>query len=717
ISFAMNRPQEVKLHFLDYWRIVRIRLGLIFLIFVVVLGTTAVVTYLQPREYSSFATIELRPDMTPVRIFENEPVGSERTGFDPKFTPTQFQIITRKGVLYPVIEQLELDKKWGSIGQPMPKEFAYSKLEQMLSLQEIRNTNLIQITVFSVDPAEAALLANTIAQVYMDQRISERRDLVTKGLEQLRDEVTKKEQEVNQAYAEASKLRTESGVVDPNPDSLENSTRVEDSSVMANQAKVDEAQSQVATLSSRVERLDELKREDLMRAAGLLKLDDPIIEQKLPAYQTAQTEKARLLNSGLGRNHPDVKAIQAQIDLLQQQLGQQIDSIRKGLTTQLAIAQSSLKAMQNNLGLTLNQQQEKKTASVRYLDAKYRYVQERKLLEAAKTRLNTETMERTMPQQSAAIRDVAEPGLFPTKPKVFLNLVLGAVAGLALGVGLAFFLEYLDTSLKSMDDIENCLGFPVLAVIPKGTKLLTTVDADSADGEAYRLLGTGLESRENNLVARTISVVSGGASEGKSTTTCNLAITFALAGQRVLVVDADMRRSTLHRLLNVESRPGLADYLSGDAELDKTIKPASIENLFLLPSGSSGSNVVSLLKSTRMSEFVKIARQQFDVVLFDCTPLLGVSDASIVAKLTDACLLVVQHRRFPRSMLLRVKQMLEAFGVTVLGVVLNNVDVRHDPHYQFYTSYREYYGKPRKRRDSRGALENAGAKASIGNDR
>jgi len=712
----MNRPQEVKLHFLDYWRIVRIRLGLIFLIFVVVLGTTAVVTYLQPREYSSFATIELRPDMTPVRIFENEPVGSERTGFDPKFTPTQFQIITRKGVLYPVIEQLELDKKWGSIGQPMPKEFAYSKLEQMLSLQEIRNTNLIQITVFSVDPAEAALLANTIAQVYMDQRISERRDLVTKGLEQLRDEVTKKEQEVNQAYAEASKLRTESGVVDPNPDSLENSTRVEDSSVMANQAKVDEAQSQVATLSSRVERLDELKREDLMRAAGLLKLDDPIIEQKLPAYQTAQTEKARLLNSGLGRNHPDVKAIQAQIDLLQQQLGQQIDSIRKGLTTQLAIAQSSLKAMQNNLGLTLNQQQEKKTASVRYLDAKYRYVQERKLLEAAKTRLNTETMERTMPQQSAAIRDVAEPGHFPTKPKVFLNLVLGALAGLALGVGLAFFLEYLDTSLKSMDDIENCLGLPVLAVIPKGTKLLTSVDADSADGEAYRLLGTGLESRQNNLVARAISVVSGGASEGKSTTTCNLAITFALAGQRVLVVDADMRRSTLHQLLNVERRPGLADYLSGDAELDQTIKPASIENLFLLPSGSSGSNVVSLLKSTRMSEFVKIARQQFDVVLFDCTPLLGVSDASIVAKLTDACLLVVQHRRFPRSMLLRVKQMLEAFGVTVLGVVLNNVDVRHDPHYQFYTSYREYYGKPRKRQKSRGVLENAGAKASIGND-
>src|SRR5262249_40238141 len=154
----------------------------------------------------------------------------------------------------------------------------------------------------------------------------------------------------------------------------------------------------------RVQRLDELKREDLMRAAGLLKLNDPIIEQKLPAYQTAQAEKARMLNSGLGRNHPDVKAIQAQIDLLQQQLSQKIDSIRKGLTTELEIAKSSLQAMQSNLGLTQNRQEEKKTASVQYLDAKYRYIQERKLLEAAKTRLNSETMERTMPQQSAMIR-------------------------------------------------------------------------------------------------------------------------------------------------------------------------------------------------------------------------------------------------------------------------------------------------------------------------
>ena len=418
-------------------------------------------------------------------------------------------------------------------------------------MHECRNTNLIQITVFSIEPAEAALLANTIAQVYMSQRIAERQEIVANGLEQLRDEVKKQEGAVNEAYAEASKLRTENGISDPNPDSLDNSMRVEDSSLLANQAKVDQTQSEVATLRSRVEQLDRLKREDLMRAAGLLNLNDPIIEQKLPIYQSAQAEKARLLSSGLGKNHPDVKAQQAQIDVLEQQLSQQIDSILTGLQTQLEIAQNSLKAIQGNLTSTQDQQQQKKTASVQYLDAKYRYIQERKLLEGAKTRLNTELMERTMPQQSAAIRDRAEPALFPSKPKVLLNLILGGFAGIALGIGLAFFLEYLDTSVKTMDGVEKVLELPVLGLIPKGTRLLTNIGEDSPDAEAYRILSTNLEFHGNNVVARTISVVSGGPSEGKSTTTCNPAITFAAAGQRVLIVDADLRRLSQHRFLEL----------------------------------------------------------------------------------------------------------------------------------------------------------------------
>ena len=691
----MDHTQETKIHFLDYWRIVRARLGLVFLVFLLVVSTVGVVTYFTPREYSSFATIELEPDMTPVRIFQDETGAIDNARLDPKFAATQFQIISRKGVLYPVIDQLDLQKKWGSNDQLLPMEAAYRKLQSELSLQEVRNTNLIQITVYSTDPGEAALLANTIAQVYMDQRIAERQSLVAKSLQQLQDDVKKKEEDVNAAYAEASRLRSQNGIVDPNPDSLDNAMRVEDSSVLTNQSKVDEAKSQVASLKSRVEQLDRLKREDLMRAAGLLNLNDPIIEQKLPVYQTDEAEKARLLNSGLGRNHPDVKAIQAQIDVLERQLSQQIDSIQKGLEAQLAIAEESLKTMQNNLSATQEVQQQKKTASVQYLNAKYRYIEERRLLEEAKTRLNTEEMERTMPQQSAAIRDQAEPALFPSRPKAFLNLLLGSLAGLVLGVGLAFFVEYLDTSIKTMDDIEKFLDLPVLGVIPKGIRMLSEVSEDSPDAEAYRLLSTNIELRwdKDGAGARMISIVSGTAGEGKSTTACNLGSTFAAAGQRVLIVDADMRRPSQHKLLAVNCRIGLGDYLAGEAELDAAIHPTTITNLYLMPGVTQRKSIVGLLNSKRTEELLKAVRKEFDIVLFDCTPIFGVSDASIVTNLVDACLLVVQHRRLPRKALFRVKRTVDSLAATVLGVVLNNVDVRHDHQYRLYTSYRDYSGK------------------------
>jgi polysaccharide biosynthesis transport protein len=604
----------------------------------------------------------------------------------------------RKGVLYPVIDRLDLQRKWGSTGEPLPKEVANKRLLGMLSLQEVRNTNLIQIDVYSTDPQEAALLANTIADVYMEQRISEQQSLVSKGLDQMVDDVKKQEEAVSQAYVEASRLRTEANIVDPNPDSLDNSGRVEDSNVMSNQEKVNETRSEVATLQSRVAELDRLKSEDLMRAAGQLNLNDPIIEQKLPIYQSLLADKAKMLNSGLGVNHPDVKAAQAEIDTIEGQLRKQIDSIRKGLATQLAIAEDSLKAIESNLTNSQTEQQTKKTASARYLDAKYKYIEERKLLEAAKSRLSSESMERTMPRNAAFVRDLAEPALFPSKPNVTLNIALGVAAGLVLSISLAFFVEYLDTSVKTMDDVEKYVDLPVLAVIPQRTKMLPNAGDDTADAEAYRILKTNVDFNRKKINASTFSIVSGGAQEGKSTTACNLATSWAKSGQRILVVDADMRRPSQHRLFGLENRLGLGNYLKGEATLDEIIHPTSVSNLSLTPAGSAATDVVSLLHSKTMKHLVEVAKERFDVVIFDSPPILGVSDASIIASLVDGLIVVVQHRRFPRSMLLRVKKAIQNVGGDILGVVLNNVNIRHDRHYEYYTSYTHYYTKPKNGR-------------------
>jgi succinoglycan biosynthesis transport protein ExoP len=690
----MNTPQEAKLHLLDYWRVIRIRLGLVALIFLLVVITVGITTFLMPKEYMSFATIEVEPNMNPLRIFTNSSTTGEVN--DPKFTQTQFQIITRKGVLYPVIQRLDLENRWARQGQALSLEAAYNKLHSMLQLTEVRNTNLIQISVYSPDPQEAALLANTVAQEYMEQRIAEAQTIISKGLDQLRDEVTQKERAVNDAYAEASRLRTEAGIIDPNPDSFDSGGRVEDSNVLTNQEKVNDSRSQIATLRSRVEQLDRLKSDDLMRAAGLLNLNDPILEQKLPLYQSAVAEKAKLLNSGLGRNHPDVKAIQAQIDTIEQQLRQQIDSLRKGMVTQLTIAENSLKAMEGNLTSSQTAQQEKKTASAQYLDAKYRYLQERKLLESAKTRLSSETMERTMPQKPATIRDPAEPPTLPSRPKVILNLFLGVVAGMVLGVAFAFFLEYLDTSVKTMDEVEKLLDLPVLAVVPKGIHILPRMTEDTPDAEAYRIMKTNVEFARQKVAASVISVVSGGPSEGKSTTVCNLATAYATSGQQTLIIDGDLRRPAQHQLFDLDNRVGLGEYLKGKVSLDEVIQVSHISNLFIITSGEGANSVVSLLNSEKMRELVDTVKDWFDVVIFDCPPILGVSDSLVVSALAEGSIIVTQHRKFPRSMLIRVKAALQNIGTKCLGVVLNNVDVKHDNNYQYYTSYSQYYTKPNK---------------------
>jgi capsular exopolysaccharide synthesis family protein len=308
-------------------------------------------------------------------------------------------------------------------------------------------------------------------------------------------------------------------------------------------------------------------------------------------------------------------------------------------------------------------------------------------------------MELTMPRNAAFVRDPAEPSLFPSKPNVPLNMALGIAAGLVLAISLAFFVEYLDTSVKTMDDVEKYVDLPVLAVIPQRIKLLPSVAGDdTADAEAYRILKTNVDFNRKKLNASTLGIVSGGAQEGKSTTACNLATSWARSGQRILVVDADMRRPSQHRLFGVENHLGLGNYLKGEVAIDKVIYPTSVSNLYLTPAGSAGTDVVSLLHSETMEHFVEGAKERFDIVIFDSPPVLGISDASLIASMVDCSIVVVQHRRFPRSMLLRVKKAIQNVGGKILGVVLNNVNVRHDRNYEYYTSYKHYYSKPKNTR-------------------
>jgi capsular exopolysaccharide synthesis family protein len=176
----------------------------------------------------------------------------------------------------------------------------------------------------------------------------------------------------------------------------------------------------------------------------------------------------------------------------------------------------------------------------------------------------------------------------------------------------------------------------------------------------------------------------------------NLAYTCAKGGYNVLVVDADLRRPTQQRFFEVQNTFGLTDYLTGKATLDEVTRTTKIDNLSFIPSGELPDDAVGILNSQRMTELIQKLKQQYDLVFFDSPPILGVSDGAVLASEVDVTIMVVQHRRFPRAMLQRVKQAVTQVGGTLIGVVLNNVDTKHDDGYSYYNAYSEYYA-PREK--------------------
>ena len=290
------------------------------------------------------------------------------------------------------------------------------------------------------------------------------------------------------------------------------------------------------------------------------------------------------------------------------------------------------------------------------------------------------------------ITDPAEPGKAPVKPNKTVNICLGLVFGLLMGVGLAFFIEYLDTSVKTIDDVERTFQAPVLGVIPQNIGYLLEEGTESKHAEAYRVLRTNLLFSRKDDKLNTIVVVSAGAGEGKSTTTINLATVFAQAGNRVLIVDSDLRRPTLHKLFKVTNNLGLTNYLLKQNTLAELVQTTPVPNLDFMASGRLPNSSMGILGSAQMKEMISELKQRYDFILFDSPPILGVSDASILASEVDLVMQVIQYRRYPQPMTIRAKQMIEKVRGNFVGIVLNNINMSQDEGYYYYSGYyHDYY--------------------------
>jgi len=366
------------------------------------------------------------------------------------------------------------------------------------------------------------------------------------------------------------------------------------------------------------------------------------------------------------------------------------------------------------------------TKSVQYNILKREVDTNKQFYEGLLLRLKEAGVSAGLKASNIRIVDSAVPPTSPVKPKMLSNLALGLILGLGFGVGLAFVQERLDNSLKSADDIEHFLDVPALALIPSSQSLLhekngnrkslpqvllgvagrekpaplkkelrdewLRVDSEllehSTFSEAFRGLRTSVLLSSAARPPRSLAFVSAEPGEGKTTICSNLAISLAQLGKRVLVIDSDMRRPCLRAFFHVAPRTGLSNYLSSHEEWRKMVQPTELGGLDCLASGPVPPNPSELLSSERMQILIHEAAADYNFVLLDSSPLLNIADGRILVTMAEGAILVVKGGFTPRELVHRAQLCVSDVGARLIGVVLNNVDLRHDGYY--YSRYHYY---------------------------
>jgi len=709
-------PPEASLHFLDYWRIIRIRKTVIISVFLLISITATVVTFILPESYSSTARIVINPDSGDITGMGGMP-SSAYLPYDAYFIQTEFEIMQSEKVLGRVIEALDLNNEWGKKlngNVPLKTEDTMQLLKRGMSLSPERNTKLIDVTVYSDDKNDAARLANGIAQAYQDYRLALRNTNMMNGITALVADFQAKEDDIQAIQTNVDRLRKELKIIDADPNSIAPTPTLTQQQLQQYKVQQIEKENDYMTLSVELTGLRTLQATNPVELRDVLPTvySDSELGTLLDNLHRTEQSLATLKTDYNLTNFPDAIRQQNLADKLNTQIDARVKGIMDGLSTQVNKLKASLDAQTATVQDAIQKDQEEAERGQPYWELKRKLENTRDFHKLLQAKIASEELDLKTPMTSmVTIIDQAKPGKSPVRPNKTLNILLGIVIGLMVGVGLAFFIEYLDTSVKTIDDVERALQSPVLGVIPQNVGYLIDEGVESQHAEAYRVLRTNLLFSRKDDQLNSIVVVSAGAGEGKSTTALNLATVFAQAGQRVLLVDSDLRRPTLHKLLKVGNSLGLTNYLLKQNTLEEVIQRTSIPTLDLMASGKLPSSSMNILGSAPMRDMVAELKQRYDFVFFDSPPIMGVSDAAILASEIDMVVQVIQYRRYPQPMNIRAKQMIEKVGGSLIGIVLNNINMSQDESYYYYSGY-SYYSQNEEEQDAEAGKKGSGGDTS-----
>ena len=688
-----------KLHILDYWRIIRVRFVTILLVFLLTAVTTTVVTFLLPKTYMSLSRISIEKDTSDIAPLLGMQSGP--SAFDPYFIQTEFEKIQSQKVLAKVVAKCNLTEEWKRLngGKPLTEIEARKILEKSIDIRQFRNTSIIELRAYDRKPEQAQYIAQTIAEEYQNHRTESQQKRVQKGIMALNSRMETINEEIASMQANVDKLRNDLGISDAAGE--ESYSIIEPEIVRRYESELITAKGVHTTQFTLLEGLKDQSDEKL-RASILTAHPDAQLDVLIRELHTGQQTLANQ-RIDLGDQHPRIKGLKEVVTVLEGQIDNRIQGILAGLELRVKSSKAQVDQLKEDVADAKQRESDMREKGREYFDAKRELANTTRIRDTILFRIMQEEVDLALPKESTVeITDDADLPIKAVRPNIPLNIALGVVVGLILGVGLAFFIEYLDTSVKTIDDVERALGAAVLGVIPQNVGSLLDEGDESPHAEAYRVLRTNiLFAGRKSETQTTISVVSGGAGEGKTTTMFNLAVVFAQQGDRILIVDSDLRRPSMHRYLKVSNNIGLTNYLLGQVTIDEVIQTSELPTLHFIPSGKLPSSSMGILSSSKMKEFVGDMKSRYDYVFLDAPPIMGVSDASVLASMVDMCVLVVQYRKYPQLMTQRAKEMVTKVGGELVGVVLNNINISQDSYYYYYSGYYyDYYYKSREKEES-----------------
>ncbi len=588
-------------------------------------------------------------------------------------------------------------------------EKATEALMENVSVNQIKNTSLVLLKARSTIPELAAKIANSLSQEYIIYTLESLRESARGSKEFIESQIKIFGTELDSAEEKLRQYKQRSGVFLLSETARELVNSIAQFEVEKEKAIVElhETESSIKKLESELAR-DEAGYGYYKRMASFPTISNSPLIMKLKA-QLKELEIQKQEN----QNNPEkLKQIQEQISRIEQEINQtskQIamagpsagDPVFQGLITNIINSQTRIIALQSRID-ALNQAIDKSNRRLKQLpEAEVNLAQlerQRKANEEIYTMLLSKREEskiaEAMQISQARIIDHAIIPDRPVAPKVKQNAILGFLLGLLVGIVGAFLLEYIDTSVKSTKEIEELTGITVLATIPlvknKHSIDIPTIQEPHSDiAEAYRILRTNLAFSAAARPIKSLLITSTLPQEGKTTTCINLGITLAQQGHKVVILDCDFRRPKLHNYFRdvvKDNHNGLSDVLIDRIKLKDAVLKSKFEGLYFITSGTIPSNPAELLGSSRMSDIITELKNNFDYILVDAPPALGIADARVLGKLCDAILVVVMSGRTTREGVIEVKDELERAGEKIIGYVLNGVDMT-----QRYYRHRYYY--------------------------